>query len=501
MGKEKKSKKSGSNESAEIADEEIKLIRELGSGCFGTVWLGECREMQVAVKIPHVQQLSKEDLADLRREIHIMATNPHPNIMRFMGACTVPGKFKIVMELLTGDLEGFLLEGEGNKLSLYKRLKMAKEAALGMNWLHCSEPAIIHRDLKLENLMYAKIENSYSVRVADFGLSCIKPKNIKRLKDDAKGTPLTRAPEIMMGKPFNQKADVYSFGMTLWEIATCKDLFPHHSDYQEFMHCICVEGERPDVTGLLPSLAQLLTDCWHRDPDHRPDFEAINARLDEILVEAAINDVGGRAFWKRNFLKEHSVPFTKFSRAFYRWMRLKMPLDTGEKEASDDVMRLRALKALVCKKDDSNEDSVEICHFGSIIDWFAPMKPAEEGEENILDRMYHTCSLPWFHGDIDLSEAQRRLKGMAGGTFLVRFSRVPGSFTITRLTEDQVTKNARISRNEDYEFYVNADQSYPSLEALIVDLQETLTLTTACPGSRFESMGLEEGLSGYEVIY
>jgi len=57
----------------EIDDAEIKLVRQLGSGCFGTVYLGECRESTVAVKVPHVQELSPEELEDLRREVQIMA--------------------------------------------------------------------------------------------------------------------------------------------------------------------------------------------------------------------------------------------------------------------------------------------------------------------------------------------------------------------------------------------------------------------------------------------
>lgn len=70
-----------------------------------------------------------------------------------MGACTIPGKFAIVMELLDGNLEELLFSEEGSKMRLFQRLVMAKEAALGMNRLHKTEPAIIHRDFKLENLM------------------------------------------------------------------------------------------------------------------------------------------------------------------------------------------------------------------------------------------------------------------------------------------------------------------------------------------------------------
>lgn len=70
-----------------------------------------------------------------------------------MGACTVPGEMAIVMEYCAqGNLEQ-LLHNKQSNLSLYRRLKMAKDAAIGMNWLHCSNPTIIHRDLKPCNLL------------------------------------------------------------------------------------------------------------------------------------------------------------------------------------------------------------------------------------------------------------------------------------------------------------------------------------------------------------
>jgi serine/threonine protein kinase len=70
-----------------------------------------------------------------------------------MGACTIPGNFFIVSEFLPrGDVEK-MLRDQNIKLSLYTRMKMAKDAALGMNWLHCSNPIFIHRDLKSSNLL------------------------------------------------------------------------------------------------------------------------------------------------------------------------------------------------------------------------------------------------------------------------------------------------------------------------------------------------------------
>jgi len=495
--------------SYEIDNAEIKLVKQLGSGCFGTVYLGECRETQVAVKVPHVQDLSQEDLNDLRREIQIMAMNPHPNIMLFMGACTVPGQFKIVMEVLDGDLEHLILEGEGKKMSLFQRLCMAKDAAEGMNWLHCSEPAIIHRDLKLENLMYKKVEGSFSIRVADFGLACIKPKAQKSLRDAAKGTPLTRAPEIMEDKPFNQKADVYSFAMCLWEIVTCKDLFPHHSDYDEFMEAICVKGERPPIPkSCLPSLKKLMEDCWQKDPNLRPSFAEINVRLNEILVESAISEPAGQAIWQENFIHTKLLKnpaFDKeFAPAFYRALGLaKPPRDDGKRATKDpEILSFRALRALVATPEAGTTglERVNIEHFGKILEWFGPFK-SPKGKESILDRMRIMCGLAYFHGDIDTDQASLMLKGKPEGTYLVRFSRsTPGGYAISTVSDEGI-KNLKVLQNKDWEFSLTAKgKTYPSIEALITGLAGTYELKFPCPGSRFSTLGLEEVNDAYVVV-
>jgi len=87
---------------AEIDPEDIVLSSKLGDGCFGAVYRGVCRAKEVAVKIPLVQELDEEQLQLLRTEIELMSANPHPNIVLFMGACTIPKNFKIVTELMNG---------------------------------------------------------------------------------------------------------------------------------------------------------------------------------------------------------------------------------------------------------------------------------------------------------------------------------------------------------------------------------------------------------------
>ncbi|KAL6062210.1 serine/threonine-protein kinase STY17 isoform X1 [Balamuthia mandrillaris] len=522
---------------AEIPASDIQLLKRLGKGCFGEVWRGECHAAQVAVKVPLIQKLNEAQLEALRSEITIMAGNPHTNIVLLMGACTTtPGKFQIVTELMDGDVEKLLHSPQGKNMSLFERLVMAKDAALGMTWLHCTEPAVIHRDLKTANLLYKRTGNSYVIKVCDFGLSAIKPDRVKNMRNeegDAPGTPLYMAPEVMEGREYNEKADVYSFGIILWEIYTCKEPFPHHDDYDVFQHAVCVKGERPKIDrACMPSLRRLMEDCWHADQTKRPDFLEINSRLDAILVEAAIDDPEGRIFWCKYFLKNHSVSWDKFSQRFYKFLGLERPeykdvtavssyLDRNnlqaaaakeraeqngeeaEEQASLDEVTLRCLRAIVAQPEpgESQRTEVDIQWFGMVLQWFGPLhRQVPEGELGFLDNLREMLSRPWFHGDVEMEDAQLRLNGAPPGTFLVRFSRQKGAYAITRVSEGGSIGNIRIARTSQG-LSVSDDKHYATLDELIADLGDKLHLITACGGSRFLPL-FEDAVasSGYEFM-
>jgi serine/threonine protein kinase len=155
----------------EIPPEEIIFdpIKDyLGGGAYGKVYRGFCRGKNVAVKIPSKQNMTESELQSFRHEVEIMRHIFHPNVVLFLGACTQPNKIMIVTELMKTDLERLIHHNpEVSKITLYQRLKMAKDAALGMNWLHgiCR---IIHRDLKCANLL---VDNNMTVKVTDFGFA------------------------------------------------------------------------------------------------------------------------------------------------------------------------------------------------------------------------------------------------------------------------------------------------------------------------------------------
>lgn len=110
------------------------------------------------------QNLTKEELEDFRHEVGVMSQIFHPNVVLFMGAATGSSNIRIVTELMSTDLETFLRK-HGANTPLSTRIRMAKDAALGMNWLHGINH-IIHRDLKPANLL---VDENNRVKVTDFG--------------------------------------------------------------------------------------------------------------------------------------------------------------------------------------------------------------------------------------------------------------------------------------------------------------------------------------------
>jgi serine/threonine protein kinase len=153
---------------------------------------GRYGSKDVAVKKMLVQTFNDPKAEEeFMKEVKIMSSLRHPNLLLFMGACTKSGEMTMVTELMSkGSLYDLLKTSEGKSLPMRKRMEMAKDTAQvffilfihtefsqGMNWLHtCMNPPILHLDLKTSNIL---VDENYHVKVADFGLSQIKKGEIK----------------------------------------------------------------------------------------------------------------------------------------------------------------------------------------------------------------------------------------------------------------------------------------------------------------------------------
>jgi len=506
----------------EIDPSEITLLHVLGDGSFGSVYAGKCRQKDVAVKVLHKQDWDQKTIQAFKQEVEVMSKIFHPNINLFMGACTVPGKLMIVTELMRGDLETMFVD-ENRQLTMLQRLKIAKDAALGMLWLHSSNPQIIHRDLKASNLL---LDDNLSCKICDFGLSQFKPKgkNLVDGKEGAKGTPLWMAPEVMMGSQFNEKADVYSFGLILWFLLSRKEPYEEFDDLPTFTHAICIQQHRPTIPqDCDPGLKDLIVRCWHPNPSVRPSMGDIVSRLDHIIVDYAIEDQLGRAFWKHNFLRKETVAWTDFLNAFSRFLDLipathkQFPMTYLLQnfpmlfQNSAVELEIRCLKAILAEESktqgiattatDSDESLVvNIEKFGNILKWFGPLvqSPFPPDGLSILTKIRLLLMEPWFHGDISTTESENRLLKKPEGTFLVRFSTSsPGCYTISKIApKDLSIKHQKIQHKAGTGFEING-RVYNSIQELIKNESQALELYYSCGSSRFLSLFVEQKVTGY----
>lgn len=262
----------------EIPWEEFTLGEQIGQGSCGTVYHGLWYGSDVAVKVFTEQEYSTELLDEFRREVALMKRLRHPNIVLFMGAVTSPAHLSIVTEFLPRGSLFRLLHRNTQGMDLRRCSRMALDIARGMNYLHHSNPPVVHRDLKSSNLL---VDKNWTVKVADFGLSRIKHATFLTTKS-GKGTPQWMAPEVLRSEQSDEKADVYSFGVIMWELATGKVPWDGHNAMQ-VVGAVGFMNQRLQIPdGLDPEWANMIQECWHSDPRQRPAFSDIMDQLKEI---------------------------------------------------------------------------------------------------------------------------------------------------------------------------------------------------------------------------
>lgn len=257
--------------------DEIILKGEIGRGSYGEVFRAIARGKLVAVKKLKVRNLRAEQIDAFCKEASLMCQLENQHIVGFIGAVTEPHHLCIITEYCARGSMADLLLDESIPMDYPRKIKFAKDAAKGMAYLHGSNPIILHRDLKSDNLLVAE---DWTVKVGDFGLTrFISEKKIMTQV----GTPMWMAPEIISGKQYTEKADVYAFGIILWEIMTRLEPYEDKEPMQIVMDVVKVDL-RPDIPKEHDTnpLVPLMKDCWHRDPDHRPTFPAIVDRLEKI---------------------------------------------------------------------------------------------------------------------------------------------------------------------------------------------------------------------------
>eukprot|EP01127_Copromyxa_protea_P012399 TRINITY_DN3235_c0_g1_i2.p1 TRINITY_DN3235_c0_g1~~TRINITY_DN3235_c0_g1_i2.p1 ORF type:complete len:406 (+),score=39.10 TRINITY_DN3235_c0_g1_i2:416-1633(+) len=382
-----------------------------------------------------------------------------------------------------------LLQNPSLQLSLCKRMGMAKDAALGINWLHCSDPILVHRDLKTSNLL---VDQKWTVKICDFGFSQLKARG-EKLKDDerTKGSPYWMAPELLCFEEFDEKVDVYAFGIILWELLTRKTPFAHIGSFSKLYEVVYVHGERPPIPeDAESSLRELIEYCWDEKPANRPSFSTIISVLSDIIVDVGMEDTLGRQFWKVNFKGRSEIPWREFAWAFDNFLDLPSDTDLSLEDKKRINLNITCLRAILVTQG-AETPIVKLEKFGHLLQCFGPITDpvVTPIDRTILDKIREVMEQPWFHGDIDLRTAERRLSDQAPGVFLVRYSSIPGCFTLSQMSwYDQVVEHHRIIHAPGRPYITADGNQYASL----FDLIEQKGFTKACSGSRFAELFKKE---------
>ncbi|XP_013604936.1 PREDICTED: serine/threonine-protein kinase EDR1 [Brassica oleracea var. oleracea] len=259
----------------EIPWKDLVIGERIGLGSYGEVYNADWNGREVAVKKFLDQDFSGAALAEFRREVRIMRRLRHPNVVFFLGAVTRPPNLSIVTEFLPRGSLYRILHRPKSQIDERRRIKMALDVAMGMNCLHTSTPTIVHRDLKTPNLL---VDNNWNVKVGDFGLSRLKHNTFLSSKSTA-GTPEWMAPEVLRNEPSNEKCDVYSFGVILWELATLR-LPWRGMNPMQVVGAVGFQNRRLEIPKELdPVVGRIILECWQTDPNLRPSF----AQLTEVL--------------------------------------------------------------------------------------------------------------------------------------------------------------------------------------------------------------------------
>ncbi|KAF8020625.1 hypothetical protein BT93_G1154 [Corymbia citriodora subsp. variegata] len=264
----------------EINLNNLKFEKKVASGSYGDLYKGTYCSQDVAIKVLKPERLNEELQSEFAQEVFIMRKVRHKNVVQFIGACTKPPNLYIVTEFMSGGSVYDYLHKQKGFFKLPRLLKVAIDVAKGMHYLHQNN--IIHRDLKAANLL---MDENEVFKVADFGVARVKAQSGVMTAET--GTYRWMAPEVIEHKPYDHKADVFSFGIVLWEALTGKLPYEYLTPLQAAVGVV-QKGLRPTIPKHThPKLSELLQSCWQADAKKRPDFVDIITILQQIAKEVA----------------------------------------------------------------------------------------------------------------------------------------------------------------------------------------------------------------------
>lgn len=257
---------------------------EIGSGASGVVKRGTwLKTTEVAVKVlKNIPEFTdKKDLLSFYKEIETLSKLRHSNIVQMYGFCRKENYVCLVTEFVRGGNLADCLADKEYDLDFFLQIELALNIVRGMVYLHNQN--VIHRDLKPANILIESWDGG-KVKVCDFGLSRVVRKSEAKEEMEALGSPQYAAPELNT-EYHDNKVDVFSFAIILWEIAFRTSPWPELKFGSEFAERYA-KDMRPDFLGDT-AFRHLITKCWSKTPADRPAFVTIYDELKKVYDGAS----------------------------------------------------------------------------------------------------------------------------------------------------------------------------------------------------------------------
>lgn len=281
----------------EVDRKDFKLSAKLGKGVSSEVHRGKqiSTNLDVAIKIFNSDYIDDEDcFLLLRRKISSLVSLKNDYLIDFVGFNNDPG---LPLWIVSKNIDGGSLDKALKKknLSPFQKTKIALEIAQGMEYL--SLKGTIHRDLKTANVL---LENPKSdevkPKICDFGYART---DMSIEKTSRVGTEFYMAPEVICGGNYDYKADVFSYGMVLFEIyANMRPFYwvEKHDVINQITDDCPLKFEKP----INDDLKQLIEDCKNKTPEKRPSFtEIINRMISGKICFTGVNTDQINEFYKK----------------------------------------------------------------------------------------------------------------------------------------------------------------------------------------------------------
>ncbi|XP_021360086.1 probable serine/threonine-protein kinase pXi isoform X2 [Mizuhopecten yessoensis] len=502
----------------------IQYERSLGKGAYGSVFLirNELNGERYALKRIDFNG-NEEECIQARKEAEILSKLNHGNVLKYIESFEDEDTLNIVTEFCEGgDLEDYLRERKGRQLAEQHIALWIYQVVLGLQYIH--EQNILHRDLKTKNLF---LTDSLNIKVGDLGIAKVLDGEKAKAMTFV-GTLTYMSPEQFQHKPYNHKADVWSFGCCAFEMVALRRAFNSPVLFQNVQNI--QNGKLPEFPdGYTASLKDLVFSMMRTEPKQRPSAtkllqhsllqEASNWKIQDVLVLSEM-ETKGKPNKSARLRRRRDVAEGKFAKTDLRrsmsWKGIRMEIDKHEQEVLSHVINKLTQVTLSRKGEERTQDYGETMRSNGsgFYDDTMRVNECEENDETMRVNRTYTGS-----GDeIDTMRVNRTYKGNSDDTMRVNQTyrsnnddtmrvnqtirstnddtmRVNNTYTGTGDYDDTMRVNNTYTGTGDYGETLGVDESNDYGDTFVTARSESDTLRTFLSNDSEEYYDASESLS------